>query len=70
MTHAGEKFYPQGVHWDDPIAQGTVPDLLSNAAAEFSLRLAFEFRDAPISYAQLEAMVEVTLSLLDEAASL
>jgi long-chain acyl-CoA synthetase len=53
MTHAGEHFYPQDVHWDDPIAQGTVPDLLSNAAAEFSLRPAFEFRGAPISYTEL-----------------
>jgi long-chain acyl-CoA synthetase len=59
MTHAGEKFYPRGVHWDDPIAQGTVPDLLSSAASEFSLRPAFEFRDRPISYTELEAMVEV-----------
>src|SRR6266481_1151991 len=59
MTHPGEKFYPRGVHWDDPIAQGTVPDLLSSAASEFSSRAAFEFRDAPISYTELEAMVEV-----------
>ena len=29
MTHPGEQFYPQGVRWDDPIARGTLPDLLS-----------------------------------------
>src|SRR5271156_4369638 len=59
MTHPGEKFYPEGVHWDDPIAQGTLPELLSDAAREFSARTAIEFRDAPISYSELEAMVEV-----------
>src|SRR6476661_1485920 len=57
--HPGEKFYPEGVRWDDPIAQGTLPDLLSKAAAEYGARPAIEFRDAPISYAGLEAMVEV-----------
>ena len=35
MTHPGEQFYPQGVRWDDPIARGTLPDLLSAAAAEY-----------------------------------
>ncbi|TMJ50546.1 MAG: dicarboxylate--CoA ligase PimA [Alphaproteobacteria bacterium] len=59
MTHPGEQFYPEGVHWDDPIAQGTLPELLSDAASAFSARPAIEFRDRPISYAELEAMVEV-----------
>ena len=59
MTHPGEKFYPEGVHWDDPIARGTLPDLLSKAAADYGARPAIEFRDRPISYAELEAMVEV-----------
>ena len=58
MTHPGEQFYPQGVRWDDPIARGTLPDLLSAAAAEFGSRPAIEFRDRPISYAALEALVE------------
>ena len=62
MTHPGEQFYPQGVHWDDPIARGTLPDLLSNAAAEFGARPAIEFRDRPISYAELETMVETAAS--------
>ena len=35
MTHPGEQFYPEGVHWDDAIARGTLPDLLSKAAAQF-----------------------------------
>ena len=59
MTHPGEQFYPQGVHWNDPIARGTLPDLLSQAAAEYGARPAIEFRDRPISYTELEAKVEV-----------
>ncbi|QWG12755.1 dicarboxylate--CoA ligase PimA [Bradyrhizobium sediminis] len=59
MTHPGEQFYPQGVHWDDLIARGTLPDLLSQAAAEYGARPAIEFRDRPISYTELEARVEV-----------
>ena len=58
MTHPGEQFYPQGVRWDDEIARGTLPDLLSTAAAEFGVRPALEFRDRPISYGELEALVE------------
>src|SRR6476469_6089633 len=62
MTHPGEQFYPQGVHWDDPIERGTLPDLLSTAAVEFGSRPALEFRDRPISYSELEALVETAAS--------
>ncbi|KRR24717.1 dicarboxylate--CoA ligase PimA [Bradyrhizobium lablabi] len=62
MTHPGEQFYPQGVRWDDAIARGTLPDLLSDAAAEFAARPALEFRDRPISYSELEALVETAAS--------
>jgi long-chain acyl-CoA synthetase len=62
MTHPGEKFYPQGVRWDAPIARGTLPDLLSDAAKDYGSRPAIEFRDRPISFAELEAMVEVAAS--------
>jgi long-chain acyl-CoA synthetase len=62
MTHPGEQFYPQGVHWDDPIARGTLPDLLSAAAAEFGARPAIEFRDRSISYSELEAFAETAAS--------
>src|ERR1700736_1239432 len=62
MTHPGEKFYPEGVRWDDPIARGTLPDLLSKAAAKYGARPAIEFRDRPVSYAELEVMVEVAAS--------
>jgi long-chain acyl-CoA synthetase len=62
MTHPGEQFYPQGVRWDDAIARGTLPDLLSEAAAEFGSRPAIEFRDRPIGFAELEALVETAAS--------
>src|SRR5580704_10660995 len=60
MTHPGEQFYPQGVHWDDAIERGTLPELLSKAVAQFGTRPAIEFRDRAISFTELEAMVEVT----------
>ena len=56
MTHPGEQFYPEGVRWDDAIARGSLPDLLSSAAKEFGARPAIEFRDRPISFTQLEAI--------------
>src|ERR1700712_3439266 len=62
MTHPGEKFYPEGVHWDDPIARGTLPDLMAKAAADFGARPAIEFRDRPISYAELGDRAETAAS--------
>jgi len=62
MTHPGEQFYPEGVRWDEPIARGTLPDLLSTAAAEFGSRPAIEFRDRPIGFTELEALVETAAS--------
>src|SRR3569833_577107 len=58
MTHPGEQFYPQGVRWDEPIARGTLPDLLSQAARDYGDRTAIEFRDRPMSFIQLEASAE------------
>src|ERR1700759_970651 len=58
MTHPGEQFYPDGVHWDDAIARGTLPDLLAKAALDFADRPALEFRDRQISYPELAAMAE------------
>jgi long-chain acyl-CoA synthetase len=58
MTHPGEQFYPEGVHWSDPIARGTLPDLLAKAAVDFADRPALEFRDRQISYPELAAMAE------------
>src|SRR3978361_291334 len=62
MTHPGEQFYPEGVHWNDALPQGSLPDLLSQAAREYGARPAIEYRDRPILYAELEAMVEVAAS--------
>jgi long-chain acyl-CoA synthetase len=62
MTHPGEQFYPEGVRWDDIITRGTLPDLLSQAARDYGTRPAIEFRDRPISYAELEAQAEVAAS--------
>jgi long-chain acyl-CoA synthetase len=62
MGHPGEQFYPEGVRWDDPIARGTLPDLLSAAAGEFGARPAIEFRDRPISFTALEGLVETAAS--------
>ena len=58
MTHPGEQFYPEGVRWDDTIVQGSLPDLLAKAAAEYGPRTALEFRDRPITYTELAAMAE------------
>src|SRR6266403_519251 len=63
MTHPGEQFYPEGVHWGDPIARGTLPDLLSTAATEHGARTVIEFRDRPISYAELESLVDGEIAL-------
>src|SRR6201995_4245982 len=62
MHPPGEKFYPEGVHWDDPIPRGTLPELMAKAAADFGARTAIEFRDRPISYSELEDRVEVAAS--------
>jgi long-chain acyl-CoA synthetase len=62
MTHPGEQFYPQGIHWDDPIESGTLPGLLSKAAIEFGARPAIEFRDRAIGFAELERLAEIAAS--------
>src|ERR1700753_600170 len=59
MPHPGEQFYPEGVRWDAPIAQGTLPDLLSQAASEYGDRTAIEFRDRPLTDTTLEQLAEV-----------
>ena len=62
MTHPGEPFYPQGVRWDDTIERGTLPGLLSRAAAQFGARPAIEFRDRVISFTELERLAETAAS--------
>ena len=68
--HPGEQFYPEGVHWSDPIARGTLPDLLSKASAQYGARIAIEFRDRPISYSELEDRVETAASAFLRAPNL
>jgi long-chain acyl-CoA synthetase len=58
MTHPGEQFYPEGVRWDAPIERGPIPDLLATSAAAFGSRPALEFRDRPISFAELQGLVD------------
>ncbi|UFZ01585.1 dicarboxylate--CoA ligase PimA [Bradyrhizobium ontarionense] len=58
MIHPGEQFYPEGVHWDAPIARGTLPDLLTQAVSEFGDRDALEFRDRPITFKQLSDLAD------------
>ena len=60
--HPGEQFYPKGVHWDDAIERGTLPDLLSQAVSQFGARPAIEFRDRAISFTELEALADVAAS--------
>jgi long-chain acyl-CoA synthetase len=69
MTHPGEQFYPDGVHWDDTIVRGTLPDLLSDAARAYADRPVIEFRDRAITYAELEAMMEVAAAAYLRAGS-
>jgi long-chain acyl-CoA synthetase len=64
MTHPGEQFYPESVRWDDAIARGTLPDLLSTAAAKYAARPAIEFRDRAIGYGELAALVETAAAAL------
>ena len=64
MPHPGEQFYPEGVRWDAPIPRGTLPDLLSKAAADFGPRTAIEFRDRPLSYANLKQKVDQVAAAL------
>jgi long-chain acyl-CoA synthetase len=58
MAYVGEKYYPEGVRWSTPIPFGTLPGLLTEAVKAYGERPAIEFRDRPISFAELGAMVD------------
>ncbi|WP_035982009.1 AMP-binding protein, partial [Bradyrhizobium sp. STM 3843] len=62
MTHPGEQFYPAGVRWDEPIARGTLPDLLAQAVRDYGDQDAIEFRDRSISFQKLEQLAEQAAS--------
>jgi long-chain acyl-CoA synthetase len=57
MQYPGEKHYPEGVRWDEPIETGIVQELLEESARKFADRPAIEFRERQITYAELNARV-------------
>lgn len=59
MNHPGEQFYPEGMRWDAPIGRGSLPDLLAQAVRDYGARPAIEFRDAAISYIELQTMADI-----------
>ena len=38
MGHPGEQFYPEGVHWDDPLPRGTLPTAASLGISERTVK--------------------------------
>ncbi|MCP9628582.1 dicarboxylate--CoA ligase PimA [Rhodopseudomonas palustris] len=64
MTHPGEQYYPPGLRWDAEIATGTLPDLLAQAASDYTDRPALEFRDRQISYTQLQNHADTAAAAL------
>ncbi|MDR3465006.1 MAG: dicarboxylate--CoA ligase PimA [Xanthobacteraceae bacterium] len=64
MAYVGETYYPEGVRWSAPIPFGTLPGLLAEAATAYGERPAIEFRDRPISFAELGAMVDTAAAAL------
>jgi long-chain acyl-CoA synthetase len=59
-----EKHYPPGVAWDAPIEPGTVPALFAQGVAEHKNRIAIEFRDRPIAFAELGRAVDAMAAAL------
>ncbi|MBX6424872.1 MAG: dicarboxylate--CoA ligase PimA [Variibacter sp.] len=53
-----EKSYPPGVRWDAPMAVGTLPAMLDEAAASFNGKTAIEYRDREIGFAALREQAE------------
>jgi long-chain acyl-CoA synthetase len=55
---AWERSYPAGVRWDAPLETTTLPALLDDAVTAYGARTAIEFRDRPISFADLGREVD------------
>src|SRR5436853_1657 len=63
LKHIADRLSYYAKETNDPsLEPATLPDLLSAAAAEFGARPAIEFRDRPISFTELEALVESAAS--------
>lgn len=60
VQYPGQKHYPEGVRWDEPIETGLVPELLEVSSRKFAERPAIEFRDRQITYRDLNARVAKT----------
>jgi long-chain acyl-CoA synthetase len=61
-----ERSYPPGVSWDAMIERSTLPKLLDDAVAAYGDRTAIEYRDRPISYAEIGRRADaVAAALLD-----
>ena len=57
QPHPWEQHYPEGVAWNTPIEQGDLVVMFTNAVAEFSPRVALEYRGREITYSGLRAEV-------------
>jgi long-chain acyl-CoA synthetase len=55
-----EKNYPPGVRWDAPIVGRTLQALLDTSIAKFGPRTALDFRDKPITFAELGKLVDTS----------
>jgi long-chain acyl-CoA synthetase len=56
--HPWESHYPANVDWGMHIQTGPVPDLLDRAVATWPDKIALEYRDTPLTYAALGALVD------------
>jgi long-chain acyl-CoA synthetase len=57
-----EKSYPAGVRWDAPIETATLPALFDAFTGRWADKPALEYRDRPITYAELRAEVDAIAS--------
>jgi len=60
MTHPGEQFYPQGVHWDVSFRAHAAGSVVAAHASSERVRQSIPV--IPISFAGLEALVETAAS--------
>jgi long-chain acyl-CoA synthetase len=57
VPHPWEAAYPPGCRWDAPVRPGTLPALFDRLVAQGGTRPALRYRDGPITYAGLGALV-------------